>query len=489
MLKRKHIVLAGAVAAALPAFSRAATVTFSYDSTVSLFKNASQTITDGTTQISGNAVTIPAGDYFTFGVSVAVTGNTNPARTGGTAGTYSGTAPSSSHIQPTALGLGLYSIAIADGNFSKLKPVGADGTTNTNQDSTASIDTGTYSAATSAGYIQQNGTVGENDGGGFSTGTNNVNDALSGVINTTGVSTSTASLLADIHGATDAATNSRFPAQGPVQLFSNLEYSLASGTANGTQISLTPVYDTAKTGVATYLSGGTAATQPPVYGSRALNGTDTVNFLAPLVVTASAVQTGHAIISLTASGGGVASGYGQQITSGSGDNKGTFNPPSAQNKLTVSGSGGGYGIASVTNINGGAGDTTDSVEGNGFNPISDKEIYALDVLGLGSTTPAQLAALINSDPNAQSGTGMTASATYPGAGANPFPGIYNLFLSFTSPPSGDNFLGFDFSTSNDSALPSGLTVAAVALVPEPATAAVMLFGASGLLLGRRKRKA
>jgi len=52
---------------------------------------------------------------------------------------------------------------------------------------------------------------------------------------------------------------------------------------------------------------------------------------------------------------------------------------------------------------------------------------------------------------------------------------------------GDSFLGLNLA--NDAALPAGLEVTDIAAVPEPATAAGLLIGASGLLLGRRKRKA
>jgi hypothetical protein len=48
------------------------------------------------------------------------------------------------------------------------------------------------------------------------------------------------------------------------------------------------------------------------------------------------------------------------------------------------------------------------------------------------------------------------------------------------------FLGVDFSSDSTT---TGVTVTDVAAVPEPASAAGILLGAAGLLLGRRKRNA
>jgi hypothetical protein len=168
---------------------------------------------------------------------------------------------------------------------------------------------------------------------------------------------------------------------------------------------------------------------------------------------------GHNIISLTAASSGAPSGYG-----------------SSQGTLAVTGGSGSYTPASLTLSPTTA---TGYVEGKGFNPATDGEIYALDVVGA-----TNLATLV-SDINAQD-PGV-ASLTYPGGASNPLGSQYNVFLDFTGAnlPSGDNYLGFDLT--QDAANP-GATVAAVALVPEP-TSAILVTSSVLLILARRKRTA
>jgi len=469
MLKRKNQFLAAAAISAIaPLGARAATVTFSYInvqvSTTSAFTVGVTTSTvtpvfDG----SNWDITVPAGDFFRFGVRAAITSpDSNPAHTASGTPYEQGTG----NTQPATLGLDSLAFQFTDSATASAFPVSNSG------NSTAVVST-LFNASVNKGDVNPgNGSVGDN-----------INNQLGGGVFSPDVTTATGKNQIQI-GVNGTAGNNN--------IFTNLAYS-RSGTASA---KITP---SIPSGTLSFIQntsigspqGATPTTTPavaPTYASRVPTGADTINTLAPLLVLGP-VASGHAIISLTSSAGGVQSGYGAQITQGSGNNQGNFVPASGNNKLTVTGGSGSYTLAQVKAINGGTGVANDSVEGNGFNPATDTEEYALDVTGLGSTTPAALAALINGDPNKQAGTGMTASATYPGPGPNPFPAEYNLFLQFTAPPSADNFLGFDFTTANDSSLPAGLTVTEVALVPEPASAAGLLIGASGLLLGRRKRKA
>jgi hypothetical protein len=111
-------------------------------------------------------------------------------------------------------------------------------------------------------------------------------------------------------------------------------------------------------------------------------------------------------------------------------------------------------------------------------PSGTTEIYALDITNSTGGAPTDLTAI---DSAIAAITGVTAvSGTNPG----PFPAGYNVFITFNPAPTpASNFLGFDLTgTGSDTDL-----VASVALVPEPASAAFILVGASSLLLGRRKR--
>lgn len=199
--------------------------------------------------------------------------------------------------------------------------------------------------------------------------------------------------------------------------------------------------------------------------------------LAFSVPAVGAVSSGHAIISLTAASGGDVTGY----------------TPTVGSTLVITGSAGHYTYASTTFT----GVATGTVEAKTFNPTTDEEIYALDVKnGTGQATDAAtIAGDINSGGTDTNGTvpasvGVVASTTAP-AGTS-FGSQYNLFLTFAAPAtgSGDNLLGFDLSQDLVSAggnVANGDVIAAVAVVPEPASAAFILVGASGMLLGRKRK--
>jgi hypothetical protein len=88
--------------------------------------------------------------------------------------------------------------------------------------------------------------------------------------------------------------------------------------------------------------------------------------------------------------------------------------------------------------------------------------------------------------------GVAASATYAGLPTvtdtnNPFGSEYNLFLDSATPPSGDNFFGFDMSSANDPNL-VGYTVVTVAAIPEPMSLGLLALGGLGLLTQRPRRQ-
>jgi hypothetical protein len=127
-------------------------------------------------------------------------------------------------------------------------------------------------------------------------------------------------------------------------------------------------------------------------------------------------------------------------------------------------------------------------------PSTPTEIYALDIENAagGTGVPSDLAAIVSA-MNTQLGAGGSASLTPPSS--NPFPAgpagtpgydVYITLNGLTQAQLSSDFLGFDLT---EGASFSTDKVAAVALVPEPTSAAFLLVGASGMLMGRRRRNA
>jgi len=197
------------------------------------------------------------------------------------------------------------------------------------------------------------------------------------------------------------------------------------------------------------------------------------------------------IFSLTTTAPG--SAYGSTITNGSGNLQGTFTGTGASlNKLTVAGSSGSYVYQQATGIKDGSGSSNGpgqaNIEANGFSPATDTEVYALDVeVGGSQASTTQLNTLVTEAVADGLPTGMTVSTTSPSP--NPFPGTYNLFLDVSPGLASDVFLGWDLSSSNDSNLSGGYTVSAVAVVPEPMSASLLVVTALGMMARRNRRKA
>jgi hypothetical protein len=202
----------------------------------------------------------------------------------------------------------------------------------------------------------------------------------------------------------------------------------------------------------------------------------------PAIIAKEANAALHPIIYLSSTA--PASNYGPQITNGTGANQGTFS--TGTNVLTVTGGSGKYHYAQVTNID--AATPTSYVEANGFNPASDIEIYALDLVSLpsgGSPVSATNLAILAGDINSTNAYGYGSSIASTSLASDPFPAQYNLFLTFVGLTSGQNFLGFDVTQDPDANVATFSYATAVAVVPEPMTLGLLTLGSVGLLTRRR----
>ncbi len=271
-------------------------------------------------------------------------------------------------------------------------------------------------------------------------------------------------------------------------IFSGLTYqALTSGPAT-----LTPSSTPGSIAYAFLAAAGTS-TIPPSYISDNIgtNVGDKVNALPALTVNSASTTPppGHNIVNLTTAtqAGG---NYGVQLTQGTLTNQATFNPNTpVANNINVTKVGANSYVPGFANaVNNGTGNTTDFTAISGF-AAGDQEVYALKLkVGAATPTSTQISSIV-ADITGETGTGASTVANLlsPSAGlatqiAALFPG-YDLMLTVTT-GSATPFLGFDFTQETNVA---GVVVTDIAAVPEPASAAVLLLGASSLLMGRRKR--
>jgi hypothetical protein len=223
----------------------------------------------------------------------------------------------------------------------------------------------------------------------------------------------------------------------------------ASTTGNAAQSRVAIIYVTPGGGVS--FNGD--------YGTYAAGGTQTMTFASAGLVTTT--TSAKPLVSLTAEGSQLA-GYGSNTIP----------------LLHVVGSNGGY----IAAHDGGLSTATGDANVTGFSPATDNETYALKFSN--TLSGLQITALIT-EINLNSATDGLLAVVPTADIAALFPG-YQIELTATTSKSASQDLGFDFSGATSVA---GLTVTDVAAVPEPVSAATLLLGASGLLLGRRKRNA
>jgi len=461
MLKRKQMIVAAATLAAAPLATKAATIVFSYDPTViygtvsGVGGGGNVTGTTGTATIVNNKVTIPAGDFFQFNVNVLVTNNANTA-SGGAYDSANG------KTQPANLGLTGFGYVVTDSVPAAVLPVNQSG----NEYITAFGPNG----ATSPAYASQ------------ATGADN---------QTTGqVGSNAAPLSGGLSpGSVNAAKSSTYYnltlGAGTAQdIFAGMEYhALTSATSV-----LTFGSTSGSLAYASLASAGGASTKP-TYTVTVASTNDSITNLPALTINPTVTSgTSNNIISLTstAPNSNVApSAYGTTSL-------GTVTANGSGTKFTA-------GTLALSPVK-----ATGFVNGvlNSSPTAGSPEVYALDIesSGGGTTAPgdlATIAAAMQTALNTQLGAGSaTVSTSWTGTapfnGVNPFPGGpagtpgYDVFIAITAnnPNLANNFLGFDLTEGGSF---STDTVAAVALVPEPASAAFILVGASSLLLGRRKR--
>jgi hypothetical protein len=432
-MRQKKAILFGAALAALPVVAgHAATITYTYNPVIT-FGTSPTSVTSGAGTIAGTSVTgtgaaevvtVPAGDYVSVGMQVTVSNN------GGS-------------------GLAAFDIGMNNSN-----PAAAS-VYNANQ----AVGAVLTSPKISGSIYNLQTFKGEYDGNGGVLGT--AVGAIAGVVKATG-----ATNAQSLNGA-GTATNA----------FTGL---VIAAKAGGTSV-FTPIQVNSGTSIFLQNSLGASSAATSSYNTRAFSAaSDTMGLMPTLTIVTTGLSTSttssststaaHPIVALSNT---TPTQYGSQV--------GT---------LTLLGHNSSYNVSSTT-ISPAA--SQGYVVTSVFSPLTDTEVYALKLNASGavlSPTSTEVA-LIVADINA-SGTGsnVSAGAVVGSPYASLFPG-YDILLTstagFTAGSNGAADLGFDFSQDSDAATP-GLTVTAVAAVPEPATTAGLVIGAAGLLLGRRKSR-
>ena len=448
-MRKVYGILAAAVTAtAIPVMASAATVTYTFDSAdleVSTDGGNSFNPVQYTGTLTNPVVTVPVGSIFELGVDADVTNNVNAGKGVG----YD----SVKHNQPTNLGLLQYQVGLTASapTIAALADNGAGQTT-------ANINAN-FTSNQAAGVL---------DGMGGTSATLGV----SGTNIVTGTLVTSTVNIAKVGYAGGVAA----------EIFNSLEINaVTAGTAT---FQLTDL-----DGGLQYATNTTPGTATPLVGPTYTNttfnpATDTLGTLPKITLivgSGTTSPTATPIISLTA-GTTAPTGFGTQLTTANA----TFSPATpVANSINVAGANGSYtpGFASV-NASGGA--TSGYVQISGFNPAADKEVYALK-LDIGGATVAQTDSRLSTivtDINASLATdGVTASLLTGTTLGSALP-TYDIELTSTGTGAAQDILGFNFVGETNIA---GVTVTAVAAIPEPASMGLLALGATGLLAGRRRR--
>lgn len=392
-------------------------------------------------------VSVPVGDYLSFGISDVLTNNSNPA-----AGDTSGR-PGHNPAQPAYLGISdlEYIVASSDTSASYLAPnltAGIRGTLLSGQVdyySTAKVQVSSVMPNDDPGDIVPASTAAGNIGLNFQifAGANPQVNAGS----STGIATLTA--FTPTTGSTASFANS-------TPLFDYLSY---QGTSDGT-VTLTPAtyFDY---WVNTSIGSGTTVSTYAAEGFGSQAGDTIVPLPALTVNVFDAPPPTHAIIALTANA------------------PGSF----------------GYGPLDV-------GDVSQEIPLQGAHPNDATDFISITNLTLTPQTQEVIALALNvtgnelntlvADINSTDVYGYGAAIASTTMAADPFPSDYNLFLTFSDgqmPPitNGTDYLSFDFAQDPNV---DGVVVDAVGatVVPEPMSLGGVVLGSVCLFSLRRRRR-
>jgi hypothetical protein len=469
MLSRKSIILAAALSSIPLVAAKGATITYTYESfQYSLNQGTTWTPVTGTISGSTETVNVPVGAIVQTGIAVTVTNNPTPTAvtTGGyaSAGSHAGFVPSNLGIASFGFGFTANSNGAWDagglgsGNF-----VPSVSSTEFNGGPTGTGVDGATATPANPGGISQNSLSGNN--------------------------------TPQTDNSTTIGTQISYGAGSAAELVGGLAFDALG--ASGTTAQFTPIYTGLTPGQTAdaywvWSSKGTGttstATNAPVFKLQDISSSDTVNALPTLdlVIGGGSVATGtNKIISLGLTGTALT---------------GTTPPNGYENYVGLLTSKGGS-LSNVLTPNNNVGFANLSGgTANGY------VLLALN-LGTGVLTPAanaaQIAQIVTDINNSNSSVGAIAISSTPGQPGFPFYQFdggatqYDIAIPVGSNPS---TFAYDFSnvspdtTDPDTTVGTGqagsaVTVTAIAAVPEPATAAGVILGAAGLLLGRRKNRA
>lgn len=476
-LRARHVLSATAAAAASAVFAQhASAVTLNqYYYDVSIYSDPGLTnlVSSVVINQSNPTVNIPMGDYLSFGISDVLTNNPNPA-----AGDTSGKAPNNL-AQPANLGIASISYTLMESDHQALALA-----PNISVGSRGVLDDGRTDYSTTAAILPDPTYMPAQDPGDATVG--------SGEIGLHFQIASQAALPIQSGSTDGVATLTEFtPTSGSTAsiatstpLFDNLSYQ----AVNVGTVSVSPQVDPLAFGYwvnSTIGSGTTAST----YKFSPSNAPSTIVPLPALVVNISGIPLPvHPIISLTTAAPN--SNYAAQIFS---PQVYVYANDAKSGQLAMTDSDGSYTVAQATEILDGedstAGPTTDYIAAIGLNPASGiEEIFAMAV----SVTGAPLA-ILAADINSTNAYGFGSSIASTSLANDPFPSMYNLFLTFNSSDpalaNGTDYLGFDF-TQDPNVTGATVTAIAVTAVPEPMTFGALALGlVGGLLLRRRIRTA
>jgi len=446
MRKRNLSILAGAAMAATPLVVGAATVTYQFDlndlrvsstgTAGSFVTAASAGFLSGTT--ANPVLNLPTSEFFLVGVDVKVAaGTADPSDGGGN------------------LGVAQYQVGLTNSasTIAGLIPIG----------STAGFALTTPAVNTD---FTANKAKGVSDGSGGIPAA----QGISGTFNANGT----------------FANNDTYGGGAFAEVFNNLRGH--TQTSNGTTVfSLTNLNSGFQYAVLATAAGSSPAATPATYSSHNFGTTGAVN--GPDVIATLPTLT----INVGSTGVSNTTGSNKIISLVTGTNPGapTGTPPN------------GYGNTSLGTLdvhNGSPAIITESGVGvtSGFVAITTGGAHPtevgiqVDVNGVHATATqiAQIIADINASNN--QGNGSLATTTAAAGLSSVFGTSVDIVMPIGS--STNPFFAFDFSgsqsdfTDGDTAL-GPVTVTAIAAVPEPATAAGVILGAAGLLLGRRKNRA